>query len=118
MADQEKVETAADTYGKDNVVIVVGLYQPFNVSVLANTFMKGDPAGVGARKDLGVKTYHIIELKAFVPEDVWQENMGMKELEIEAWNADAEEKIQKNDQSAYKIDLNTLINIVKTIRGE
>lgn len=52
---------------------------------MAQTFRDGDPSYAGplAGVALGLKSYHILELKEHVPEDVWDEQMGMNELEIE-----------------------------------
>lgn len=61
---------------------MVGLYQPFSCRTIAETFMNGDPTGAGIDA-LGVKTYHIFELKDFIPADIWDKHMGMKEVELE-----------------------------------
>jgi glycine reductase len=52
---------------------------------MAMTFKEGDPSYAGALGGvaLGLKSYHIFELKDEIPEDVWDREMGLKELEIE-----------------------------------
>ena len=52
---------------------------------MATTYQDGDPSFAGplAGVALGIPSYHILELKALVPEQVWSEQMGMKELELE-----------------------------------
>ena len=52
---------------------------------MATTYKNGDPsfAGVLAGVALGIPSYHVLELKEQVPDDVWSEQMGMKELELE-----------------------------------
>jgi glycine reductase len=52
---------------------------------MAMTFREGDPSYAGALGGvaLGLKSYHIFELKDEIPEDVWDREMGLKELEIE-----------------------------------
>ena len=59
--------------------------QPFNLRVMAMTFKDGDPgyAGVLGGVALGLKSYHIFELKAEIPEEVWAREMAFKELEVE-----------------------------------
>jgi hypothetical protein len=79
--------------GRENVLIVVGLNQPFSCRVIAETFMNGDPTGAGIEA-LGVRTYHILELKDFIPEETWQEQMGMKELELELNGVDMESALR------------------------
>jgi hypothetical protein len=52
---------------------------------MATTFKDGDPSYAGALGGiaLGLKSYHIFELKSEVPADVWEREMAFKELEIE-----------------------------------
>ena len=66
-------------------MLVFGLNQPFNLRIMATTFKDGDPSYAGALGGvaLGLKSYHIFELKGEVPEDVWEREMGLKELEVE-----------------------------------
>jgi hypothetical protein len=64
---------------------VFGLNQPLNLRVMATTFRDGDPSYAGALGGvaLGLKSYHIFELKDEIPEDVWEREMAFKELEVE-----------------------------------
>jgi hypothetical protein len=66
-------------------VLVFGLNQPYNLRVMATTFKDGDPSYAGALGGiaLGLKSYHIFELKSEVPEEVWEREMAFKELEVE-----------------------------------
>jgi glycine reductase len=66
-------------------VLVFGLNQPFNLRIMASTFKDGDPSYAGALGGvaLGLKSYHIFELKDEIPEDVWEHEMAFEELEIE-----------------------------------
>lgn len=75
----------ADEYGNADLLVVFGLNQPATVEILAKTFHDGDPSYAGALGGvaLGLKSYHILELKAFIPDDVWEEQMAMLELEFE-----------------------------------
>ena len=52
---------------------------------MATTFRDGDPgyAGVLGGVALGLKSYHIFELKDEIPEAVWEREMAFKELEVE-----------------------------------
>jgi len=52
---------------------------------MATTFKEGDPSYAGALGGiaLGLKSYHIFELKDEIPADVWQQEMAFKELEVE-----------------------------------
>ena len=75
----------ADEHGRETLIIVLGLNEPSNLRIIATTFKDGDPSFAGplAGVALEIPSYHILELKDQVPADVWAEQMGMKELEIE-----------------------------------
>lgn len=62
-----------------------GLNELGNLRIMATTFKEGDPgyAGVLGGVALGLKSYHIFELKAEIPPDVWEREMAFKELEVE-----------------------------------
>jgi len=66
-------------------VIVFGLNEPFNLRIMATTFKDGDPSFAGALGGiaLGLKSYHIFELKDEIPADVWESEMAFKELQTE-----------------------------------
>lgn len=59
--------------------------QPFSLRVMATTFKDGDPSFAGALGGvaLGLKSYHIFELKHDIPADVWEREMAFNELEVE-----------------------------------
>ena len=52
---------------------------------MASTFKDGDPSYAGALAGvaLGLRSYHIFELKDEIPPDVWSSEMAMNELEVE-----------------------------------
>lgn len=66
-------------------MLVFGLNQPFNLRVMATTFRDGDPSFAGALGGvaLGLRSYHIFELRDEIPDDVWEQEMALKELEVE-----------------------------------
>ena len=51
---------------------------------MAQTFKSGDPSFAGplAGVALNIECYHILELQAHIPEEVWEKEMAMYELEI------------------------------------
>ncbi|MCD6430353.1 MAG: hypothetical protein J7L57_03935 [Deltaproteobacteria bacterium] len=75
----------AEKYGNEDLVVVFGLNQPFTLRIMARTFKEGDPSYAGplAGVALGLKSYHLLELKDEIPEDLWDNEMGMAELELE-----------------------------------
>lgn len=52
---------------------------------MATTFRDGDPSYSGALAGiaLGLKSYHIFELKDQIPAAIWTQEMAMEELAIE-----------------------------------
>ena len=66
-------------------MLVFGLNQPFNLRIMATTFKEGDPSYAGALGGiaLGLRSYHIFELRDEIPAEVWDREMGLKELEVE-----------------------------------
>lgn len=67
------------------MIIVFGFNAPMRLQIEATTYKDGDPSFAGplAGIALGIPSYHILEIKDLVPADVWEAEMGMKELEIE-----------------------------------
>ncbi|NNC65186.1 MAG: hypothetical protein HKN84_10405 [Gammaproteobacteria bacterium] len=79
------MKSLADKHGADQLVLVFGLNQLFNLRIMATTFRDGDPSYAGALGGvaLGLRSYHIFELKDEIPEDVWEREMAFNELEVE-----------------------------------
>lgn len=75
----------AEEHGVDDLIVVFGVNEPANLRIMASTFKDGDPSYAGALGGvaLGLRSYHILELADEIPEEVWQAQMAMKELEIE-----------------------------------
>ena len=75
----------AEQHGNEQLIVVFGLNEPNNLRTIATTFKDGDPSYAGALAgiSLGLKSYHIFELKGEIPADIWSEQMAMEELEIE-----------------------------------
>lgn len=75
----------AEQVGTGEFALVFGMNQPFTLRIMATTFKDGDPSFAGALGGvaLGLPSYHIFELKAAVPADVWEREMAFKELEME-----------------------------------
>lgn len=85
------MKALAEQFGADELVLVLGLNQPFTLRILASTFKDGDPSYAGPLGGiaLGLASYHVFELKDEVPPEVWEREMAFKELEME------EEEIEK-----------------------
>ena len=79
------MKSLADQHGTDKLIVVFGINQPTTLKIMATTFKNGDPSFAGplAGVALGLPSYHILELKDFIPAEVWNSEMAMYELEIE-----------------------------------
>jgi len=99
--NQGQVKTIAERAQKDKVpkseiIVVLGASDLDGVMITAETVTTGDPtfAGPLAGVSLGLPVYHILEpeLRAMIPEDVYEENVGIWTLAVE------QEKLDKIGQ--------------------
>ena len=78
---------AVEQYGKDQIVVLLGSPDADSSDIYAETVTLGDPtyAGPLAGVALGLEVYHILEdeVKAAVPEEVYQEQVGLMELSLD-----------------------------------
>jgi betaine reductase len=90
--NQGQVKTIAERAQKDkipksDIIVVLGASDLDGVMISAETVTTGDPTFSGplAGVSLGLPVYHILEpeVKAVVPENVYQENIGIWELAVE-----------------------------------
>ena len=85
-AEQDKVP-------RSEIIVVLGASDLDGVMISAETVTLGDPSFSGplAGVSLGLPVYHILEpeIRAAVPEDVYEENVGIWTLAVEP------EKIEK-----------------------
>ncbi len=85
----------------ENLLIVLGINQPATIRIMAQTFKSGDPSFAGplAGVGLNIESYHILELQAHVPQEVWEREMAMYELEIEDGTRETIFKIMEEARS-------------------
>jgi glycine reductase len=78
---QEAIIKLVDQHGKDDLLVVLGAPDPESAEIAAETVVLGDPSYAGplAGTQLGLDVYHILEdeIRAGVPEDVWEEQVGV-----------------------------------------
>lgn len=81
---QNSVQELVAKYGKENLLVVLGLLDEELVEIYAITFTQGDPSGIGPLTgvELRLPIYHILEpeIKAQIPESVYQDQMGLVEI--------------------------------------
>ena len=84
LENQKRVKTAVDTYGAENVIVIIGVAEGEAASLAAETVTNGDPtfAGPLAGVPLGLRVYHCTEqeFKSQVDSAVYDEQIGMMEM--------------------------------------
>jgi len=87
-AQVKKIAESTDSEGNsDNIIVVLGASDIDGALISAQTVTVGDPSFTGplAGVSLGLPVYHIIEpeMKEAIPDDVYQENVGIWELTLD-----------------------------------
>ncbi len=84
---QEELKKAAEKHGKENVIVLLGSPDEDSADIFAETVTVGDPtyAGPLAGVALGLAVYHILEdeIKQEIPEDIYQDQVGLMELSLD-----------------------------------
>lgn len=87
LENQQRVKDAAEKYGSENVVVILGAAEAEAAGLAAETVTAGDPtyAGPLAGVQLGLEVYHILEskVKDEVSPDVFDEQVGMMEMVLD-----------------------------------
>jgi betaine reductase len=87
MESQAQIKKLVDEHGKDNLVVVLGASDIEGAEIAAETLTVGDPSFAGplAGVSLGLPIYHILEpeVKAEVPEDVYEESAGIVSMIVD-----------------------------------
>ncbi len=81
LGSQEKIKRLADEHGPEQLLVVLGAPDPESAEIAAETLVLGDPtyAGALAEVQLGLSVYHMLEdeLRSQIPEDVFEEQIGV-----------------------------------------
>ncbi len=87
LENQKRVKEAAEQYGPENVVVILGAAEGEASGLAAETVTAGDPtfAGPLTGVQLGLSVYHICEeeIKAEVDPDVYDEQVSMMEMVLD-----------------------------------
>ena len=88
LQSQEAILRASQTHDKADLLVLLGSPDPESASIAAETVIVGDPsyAGALAGAQLGLLTYHVLEdeMKAEIPDDVWEAQIGVMADVLEA----------------------------------
>lgn len=98
LENQARIKELAEKYGSDDFIVVLGGAEAEASGLAAETVSTGDPtfAGPLSGVSLGLKAYHIFELKEEVDAEVYDEQISMMEMVL---------------------DVDEIIKEVKTYRG-
>jgi len=81
LSTQETIKRLTDEHGSDSLLVLLGAPDAESAGIAAETVVLGDPSWAGplAGVQLGLPVYHILEdeLRSAVPEEVWEEQVGL-----------------------------------------
>jgi len=85
LENQARIKDLAEKYGNEELVVVLGGGEAESSALAAETVTSGDPtyAGPLAGVSLGLKAYHIFELKDEVDADIYDEQVSMMEMVLD-----------------------------------
>ena len=87
LANQQRVKDAADKFGPDGVIVILGSSDAEGAGIYAETVTAGDPtfAGPLAGVALGLPVYHIFDeaVKAEADPAEWENQIGMMEMVLD-----------------------------------
>jgi betaine reductase len=105
LENQKRVKEMAEKYGPENIVIVLGAAEGEAAGLAAETVTAGDPtfAGPLTGVQLGLRVYHICEqeMKAEIPQDIYEEQVGMMEMVLDVDNIAEEMSAIRNEFCKY-----------------
>ena len=85
---QEAILKLVKENGADKLVVLLGAPDPEAAEIAAETVVLGDPSYAGplAETQLGLDVYHVLEdeIRSEVPDDVWEEQIGVMADVLEA----------------------------------
>ena len=88
LEDQDRIRQVVDEHQGEDLMVLLGSPDSESAEVYARTVTTGDPSYAGslAGVQLGLPVYHIFEpeIKAQIPEEVYEEQVAMMELALDA----------------------------------
>ena len=92
LENQARVKALAEKYGNEDLVVLLGGAEAEACGLAAKTVATGDPtyAGPLSGVSLGLKSYHIFEVKDEIDPAVYEEQISMMEmvLDVDAINTE------------------------------
>lgn len=104
LENQKRVLDLSEKYGKENMAVILGTSEAESAGLTAETVTAGDPtfAGPLAGVSLGLRVYHIFELKDQVDATVYDEQCGMMEMVLDVDAINSEVKSIRDQYCQFK----------------
>lgn len=87
LANQQRIKDAAEKFGADNVIVILGSSDAEGAGIYAETVTAGDPtyAGPLAGVALGLPVYHIFDdlVRAEADQTEWDNQISMMEMVLD-----------------------------------
>jgi glycine reductase len=84
---QEMAKKAAEQYGNDNLIVILGSPDADSSELYAETLINGDPSWIGplAGVSLGLPVFHILEpeIKAQIDPEIYREQLELMEIALD-----------------------------------
>ena len=88
LQSQEAILRLSELHGPRDLVVIIGAPDPESAEIAAETVVLGDPAYAGALAgvQLDLDVYHILdeEVRKAIPDDVWEQQIGVSADILEA----------------------------------
>ena len=85
LENQARIKDLAEKYGNEDFIVLLGGGEAEASGLAAETVSTGDPtfAGPLAGVPLGLKAYHIVELKDEIDPAIYEEQISMMEMVLD-----------------------------------
>jgi betaine reductase len=107
LENQQRVKDAAEKFGPENIVVILGSSDAEGAEIYAETLTKGDPtfAGPLAGVPLGLAVYHVFEkeIRESADSAAWEGQIGMMEMVLDP--AALSEAVRKMREEGSKYTL-------------
>ena len=107
LQNQQRVKDAAEKFGAENVVVILGSSDAEGAEIYAETVSNGDPtfAGPLAGASLGLAVYHVFdpEIRAEIDDAVWEEQVSMMEMVLDPEALAAAVKSMREQYSKFTL---------------
>jgi betaine reductase len=107
LQNQQRIKDAAEKFGAENTVVILGSSDAEGAGIYAETVSNGDPtyAGPLAGVPLGLAVYHVFdsEIRAEADAAAWEEQISMMEMVLDPEALAASVKEIREQFSQYKL---------------